>query len=157
LTYEELMQHAIDICREGLRANQSPFGAVIADADGRIVAREHNRVRADHDPTAHAEINAIRAAGRKLRAHHLSGCILATTCEPCPMCAAAIHWARIDTVVYGASIADAARADFNELSVSCEGLYRSGGSPVRIVPGIQRAECAGLFEEWRSGPDPLAY
>ncbi|MFQ5463368.1 MAG: nucleoside deaminase [Phycisphaerae bacterium] len=152
-----LMRLAIDVAKQGIEQGQSPFGAVLADSDGRIVAIEHNQVRQTHDSTAHAEIAAIRAACRKLGTPNLTGHVIATTCEPCPMCAAAIHWARLDKVIYGASIADAKQAHFNELSVSTEALLRDGQSLVQIIPFVLREQCRALFELWKAGPNPVPY
>jgi tRNA(Arg) A34 adenosine deaminase TadA len=151
------MRAAIVVARQGIQLGQSPFGAVIATADGRPVCAEHNKVRADSDPTAHAEIEAIRRACRLLDRIDLSGHVIATTCEPCPMCAAAIHWARLDLVIYGASIADVAQLGFKEMFVSCQSLYQMGGSNVRTMDGVLRAECQALFQDWRSGPGPDPY
>jgi len=155
--HPELMRAAIDAAKAGIAAGQSPFGAVIATGAGEIVVAAHNRVRMDGDITAHAEIVAIRAACAKLGAIHLSGHVMATTCEPCPMCAAAIHWARLDAVMYGATIEDAASAGFHELSVSAASLYAEGGSSVRVLPHLLREECVELFELWKNGPRAEAY
>lgn len=155
--HNELMKQAIDVGRRGIAVGDSPFGAVIATANGRVVIAAHNTVRSSCDSTAHAEINAIRGACAKLGRIHLAGHIIASTCEPCPMCAAAIHWAGLDAVVYGASIADAKDAHFNELPVSIETLYRRGRSPVRIHPHVLHDECRQLFELWRRGPNPAPY
>lgn len=155
--YTAFMREAIEIARAGIKAGQSPFGAVIAARDGAIVARAHNRVRADCDATAHAEIVAIRAACHQLGIINLSGHVMATTCEPCPMCAAAIHWARLDAVIYGASIADAQRSQFNELSLSVQDVYEHGQSAVRVHPFIMRDECKALFDQWLAGPNPTPY
>ncbi len=155
--HTELMQAAIEVCKEGIGAGQSPFGAVIATTDGRIVHRAHNTVRSSCDATAHAEITAIRGACRELKLIDLTGHVIATTCEPCAMCAAAIHWARLDAVIYGAGIADAQRSRFNELTVPIESLFHQGGSGVRIIPHILRDECAELFELWTRGPSPKPY
>lgn len=145
------MLEAIGQARQGIGAGQSPFGAVIV-RDGRIIGRGHNHVWAWTDPTAHAEVVCIRHAAKALGSISLAGCVMATTCEPCPMCASAIHWAGLDEVLWGASIADAAGAGFNELHVATPDLYRLGGSPVRTTPGVLRDECAALFAEFaRSG------
>ena len=152
-----LMRAAIEVCRKGIAEHQSPFGAVIADRDGEIVVAEHNRVRLDSDATAHAEITAIREACKKLATTDLSGHIIVSTCEPCPMCASAIHWARLDGVVYGASIEDASAANFNELSLASEKVYRDGGSRVKIFPRVPRDDCCALFNEWKNGPNPNPY
>ncbi len=155
--YNELMSRALAICRQGIEAGQSPFGAVIAAASGEVIATAHNTVRLTCDPTAHAEINAVRAACHKLGTIDLSGHLMAATCEPCPMCACAIHWARLDAVIFGAGIEDAARVGFRELSVGCRALFDQGGSGVRVVEGAQRAACLELFGTWRAGPNPSPY
>ena len=142
------MRLAIEWTREGIAAGQSPFGAVIVRDDDEIAAA-HNTVWRDCDPTAHAEVNAIRAAAAALRSIDLSGCTMVSTCEPCPMCLAAIHWAKIDRVVSGATIADADAAGFTELRVSAAELARLGGSRLRVEAGPCREECCGLFEEWK--------
>ncbi len=153
---EELMQTAIDKCREGLKRGQSPFGCAIALGD-RVVANEHNTVVLTTDITAHAEVNAIRAGNRELNNIFLEGAIVATTCEPCPMCMAALHWARVETVYYGASIADAEGAGFNELQLPAADLLRQGGSQVKLVGGTLADECKRLFQEWIANPNHLVY
>src|SRR5262245_30907166 len=104
MTDLEAMSAAIDVCRKGMEAGQYPFGAVIM-RDGQVLAACHNTVRADLDPTAHAEMNALRQAAREARSTSLGGSVLYSTCEPCPMCASAIWWAGVDRVVFGAAIA----------------------------------------------------
>ncbi|MFQ5591030.1 MAG: nucleoside deaminase [Phycisphaerae bacterium] len=155
--HPELIRQAIEAARQGIAAGQAPFGAVIARLDGEVVHAAHNTVYASCDSTAHAEINAIRAVCRLLGTIDLSNHVIATTCEPCPMCAAAIHWARLDAVLYGATIADARRAGFSELSLACSAIYRQGGSTVTIHAGILADECRALFDAWRSRPDSKAY
>jgi len=145
---EVFMRMAIQKAREGIEAGQTPFGAVIVWG-GEVVAAAHNTVWRDTDPTAHAEINAIRQASSVLRRINLSGCTMFSTCEPCPMCLSAIHWAKIQRVVFGASIEDAAAAGFSELHVSAERLVRLGGGVVRVEPGPLQEECRALFEEWK--------
>ncbi|HJT31386.1 MAG TPA: nucleoside deaminase [Pirellulales bacterium] len=152
----ELMQRAIDKCRQGIASGQSPFGCAIA-RDGCIVAVEHNTVLLTTDITAHAEINALRAACRAEGDIHLPGAIVATTCEPCPMCMAALHWARVDTVYFGAAIADAQSAGFNEMRTPAAEIARLGGSQVRLVSGVLSDECQRLFAEWNASPHPRAY
>ncbi|MEM7290691.1 MAG: nucleoside deaminase [Pseudomonadota bacterium] len=100
------MQLAIDKTREGIARGQSPFGCAIA-RDGVVIAVAHNTVLETTDITAHAEVNALRQACREVEDIHLAGAVVATTCEPCPMCMAALHWARVDTVYFGATIDDA--------------------------------------------------
>ena len=153
---EHLMQLAIDAARRGIAAGQSPFGCAIASPDG-VVAVAHNQVLATTDITCHAEVNALRQACREVGAIHLTGYAVATTCEPCPMCMAALHWARVDKVYYGASIADAAAAGFNELHLAAAELLRMGQSSVELVPGILAAECSALFAEWSRSPLARSY
>ena len=148
------MQKAIEKTREGIRSGQSPFGACIVK-DDRIVACTHNTVWKDTDSTAHAEINCIQAACKKLRTIDLSGCTIYSTTEPCPMCFSAIHWAKIDTIVYGASIADAKKAGFNELSISNTELKKLGKSKVKILKDVEKEACRALFSEWlATNPTP---
>ncbi len=145
---EELMRLAIEKTREGIAGGQSPFGSIIVKG-GEVVASTHNTVWRDTDPTAHAEVNCLRAAAKALRSIDLAGCTLYSTCEPCPMCLAAIHWARVDRVVFGASIDDAATAGFSELRVAAELLAELGRSPLKVEGGLLRDECVALFEEWK--------
>lgn len=148
------MQLAIAAARRSITKGQSPFAAVIV-RKGEIVADTHNHVRLSTDPTAHAEVMAIRDACRAMKTIDLSGCEMYTTCEPCPMCASAIHWARLDAVHFGATIADAAKAGFNELHVPIGTLYSTGGSTVRVISNVMQRECAGLFDEWlKAGGKP---
>jgi tRNA(Arg) A34 adenosine deaminase TadA len=142
------MSLAIAKAREGIAAGQSPFGAIIVRGD-LVVAATHNTVWRDTDPTAHAEVNCIRSAAKALALIDLSGCEMYSTCEPCPMCLSAIHWAKIDRVVYGASIADAATAGFCELHVAAKQLAQMGKSPLKVEGNVLREECAALFELWK--------
>lgn len=148
MDHERWMHEAIAEARAGIAAGQSPFGAVVV-RDQRVIARGHNHVWAWTDPSAHAEVVCIRHAAKAIASISLAGCTMYTTCEPCPMCASAIHWSKLDEVVWGAAIADAAGAGFRELGVPAADLYRIGGSPVRTTPGVGRAECAGLFAEFQ--------
>jgi tRNA(Arg) A34 adenosine deaminase TadA len=139
---------AIAIAREGIGAGQSPFGALIVRGTT-VVAATHNTVWRDLDPTAHAEVNCIRQAASTLQSINLGGCEMFSTCEPCPMCLAAIHWAKLERVVYGATIADAAEAGFCELHVDARALAQMGRSPLRVEGGLLQKECAALFALWR--------
>lgn len=155
------MRRAVEVARAGVASGQTPFGACIvrgeATGEEAVVAAEHNEVWATTDATAHAEVQAIRAACRELGTIDLSGCTIFTTCEPCPMCFAACHWARLDRVVFGARIADARAAGFNELALSNEEMKRRGGSPLELVPGVEREACVELFRRWAERPDRRAY
>jgi len=144
-----LMELAIEKCRQGIEAGQTPFGCAIARGND-LLAVAHNTVFATTDITAHAEMTALRAACQSVGAITLESAIVATTCEPCPMCMAALHWARVAVVYYGATIADAASAGFHELSIPAPELVRLGGSPVRLVPDLQTDACRTLFDHWRA-------
>ena len=152
----ELMKVAVEVCREGLTAGQSPFGCAIAVGD-RIIARTHNTVVLTTDITAHAEVNAIRAGCLELDNIFLTDAVVATTCEPCPMCMAALHWARVGTVYFGATIADADTAGFNELQFPAAELLQRGGSKVQLVGDVLKDECEELFAEWQANPNKQAY
>ena len=156
MTDEQYMRLAIDKAREGVAADQSPFGACIV-RDGTVIACEHNVVWRTTDSTAHAEVTAIRAACRAVAGVKLANATIYSTTEPCPMCFAAIHWAGISRIVYGASIADAERAGFGELSISNFDMKRLGGSGVEIVPAVLAPEAAALFGEWLANPRHRVY
>ena len=143
----DFMRTAVEKAREGIAAGQTPFGAVVVRA-GKVVASAHNTVWRDTDPTAHAEVNAIRQAALALGSIDLAGCDMFTTCEPCPMCLSAIHWSKIERVVYGATIADAAAAGFSELHVDAKKLAEMGGSPLRVEALAGCEDCRALFELW---------
>ena len=113
MTKEELMRKAIALSVENVANKGGPFGAVIA-RDGEIIATGVNRVTSDCDPTAHAEVSAIRAAAKKLGTFDLSSCEIYTSCEPCPMCLGAIYWAHLDRMYYGNNKQDAADIGFDE-------------------------------------------
>ena len=113
MNQDELMREAIRLASANVENGGGPFGAVIARG-GEIIATGVNRVTANCDPTAHAEVSAIRAAAQKLGTFNLSGCEIYSSCEPCPMCLGAIYWARLDRLFYGNTKADAARIGFDD-------------------------------------------
>jgi len=145
---EKFMRVVLEEVREGIRSGQAPFGACIVK-DGEVIACEHNSVWKQTDCTAHAEILAIRKACKKLKTIDLSDCEIYSTCEPCPMCFSACHWARISKIYYGASIQDAKRYGFNELEISNEQMRRNGNSKVKIKAGLMKDECIIRFKEWK--------
>jgi tRNA(Arg) A34 adenosine deaminase TadA len=152
----EFLRRAIALATENVLSGKGgPFGAVIV-RDGRIVGEGANAVTATYDPTAHAEVNAIRAACRSLGRYVLDGCELYSSCEPCPMCLAASYWARLDIVYYGCSAADAAKAGFDDAFLYAEfqkdRQFRS--LPVRqMLPEEARAS----FEAWMASPIKIPY
>ena len=155
--HDHWMRRAIAKARDGVAAGQTPFGACIVRGDDEEVVVAHNVVLATTDITAHAEVTAIRAACRALKTIDLAGCTIYSTCEPCPMCFAACHWANFDRIVYGASIADAARCVFRELSISNAQMKRLGGSRVTIEAGFLRKEALELFANWMRLPGRRTY
>jgi len=147
-TPEDYMRAAIDQARKSVAGGAGgPFGACIV-RDGKVLAVASNHVLMNHDPTAHAEVTAIRQACSELGTHLLEGAEIYSTTEPCPMCFAAIHWARIARVYYGTNIADVDALGFNEMTLSNQQMREIGGSPVEIVPDFQREECVSLLEYW---------
>lgn len=153
---EQGMAAAIAAAKVALETGQSPFGAAVF-FDGQQIACAGNTVWRDNDPTAHAEVNAIRIACQKLGTISLSGCTLYSTCEPCPMCFAAAHWAQIPRIVFGATINDAADAGFRELRISNLQLRQLAQLKVEIVSGVSGDECRELFRRWRQRADARAY
>lgn len=155
-TKTRFMQAAIDESKKGVRNNHGgPFGAVIVRS-GKIVAKAHNTVLLSKDPTSHAEINAIRQASRKRGSFDLSGCELYTTCEPCPMCLAAIYWARIDKMYYGCTRDDAAKIGFDDArfyELIC-GRSIKGKLPSKKMG---RKECLKAFGLWSDKKDKVRY
>lgn len=155
-THEHYMRMAIRKTMEGIRKGQSPFGACIVKK-GKLITCVHNTVWQSTDITAHAEIHAIRQACRKLGTIDLSGSTIYSTCEPCPMCFSACHWARISTIVFGARIKDAERSGFHELTVSNRRMQSMGGSRITLVEGVLRDEALNLFRLWRAQKHPKPY
>ena len=153
---EKYMRLAIEKAREGVANGQAPFGAAIVK-DGELVTCVHNVVWKTTDITAHAEIHAIREACKILNTVDLSGCVIYSTCEPCPMCFSAIHWAKISKIVYGASISDAERVGFNELHISNDTMKELGNSPVEITGNLLREESVKLFEMFYKLEDKKVY
>ncbi len=152
----EFLRRAIALATENVTsAHGGPFGAVIV-RDGRIVGEGVNRVTATCDPTAHAEVSAIRAACATLGTFTLAGCELYTSCEPCPMCLAASHWARLDAIYYGASAEDAARAGFDDAFLYAE--FKKDKAK-RKMPAVQLLgdEAWASFAAWIASPNKVAY
>ena len=151
----EFMLRAIAIALENIRNGGGPFGALIA-RDGSIVAEGVNRVTATNDPTAHAEVVAIRAACTKLAAFQLDGCDLYTTCEPCPMCLGAIYWARPARVFFASSAGDAAAAGFDDAFIYDE-LYLPFASREIPMTQLLREESLPIFTAWKNSENKTEY
>ena len=148
------MKIAYDEAVDGMLCNEGgPFGAVIIK-DDKIIAKAHNRVLATNDPTAHAEVNAIRKASKKLASFDLSDCTLYTTCMPCPMCLGAIFWARIKTVYYGSTELDAQKAGFDD-KLFYEMLKDKNKKS--ILKQLDAQETLKLFDIWLEKTDRKIY
>ena len=151
----EFMREAIRLANESVRKGGGPFGAVIVK-DDKIIAGSANRVTIDLDPTAHAEVNTIREACRSLGTFDLSGCVIYTSCEPCPMCLGAIYWAHIDRIYYGNNRKDARDIDFAD-----DFIYEELDRPMdeRTVPIIPmlRDEALESFRLWSEKEDKTEY
>jgi len=152
----DFIQHAIQLAAEHMRAKDGgPFGALVV-RENKIIATGWNKVTSSNDPTAHAEVTAIRAAAASLGTFVLDGCVLYTSCEPCPMCLGAAYWARVERIVFAATRTDAAGAGFDD-----EELYRELVLPVaeRKLPmqQILRDKAVEVFEEWKRLPGKIMY
>ncbi len=154
--HSDFIQRAIELARQGMDSNQGgPFGCVIVK-DGKIIAEGFNRVTSTNDPTAHAEVVAIRQACEVLQTFQLKGCTVYTSCEPCPMCLGAIYWARPDAVFYAASRQDAAAIEFDD-----QFIYDEIEQPIenRHIPftQINPQYARELFSQWQHKRDKTAY
>ncbi len=156
MTDEDFMREAIALSLQNMEADHGgPFGAVVVK-DGEIIARGFNQVTSCCDPTAHAEMVAIRQAAASLRRFDLSGCVIYTSTEPCPMCLSAIYWARLDAVYYANSYKDAAAIGFDDAM-----LYREVCLDVslRSMPmrRVLQDEAASIFQAWQDKVDKVVY
>ncbi len=150
------MRAAIAEADAGLHANAGgPFGCVIV-RQGEVVARGHNRVTSTNDPTAHAEMVAIRAACATLGTFQLADCELYTSCEPCPMCLAAIYWARIPTIYYGNTRADAAAIGFDDAFIYDQIALPAKKRAIKMKP-LLRSEAQRGFSAWSANPHKTKY
>ena len=150
------MLRAIELSRQGMNENAGgPFGAVIV-REGKIIGEGWNMVTSKNDPTAHAEVSAIRKACKKIKNFDLSGCEIYTSCEPCPMCLAAIYWSRIDKVYYANSKRDAAKIDFDDAFFYKE-LKRPKNKRHVPIKQLMRKDALVVFEEWKEKEDRVEY
>ena len=155
MTSEELMRRAIELSENSVQNGGGPFGAVIAK-DGEIVAEGSNKVTIDNDPTAHAEVCTIRNACQKLGTFDLSGCVIYTSCEPCPMCFGAIYWAHLDKIYYANDRKDAGKIGFDDdfiyEEIALEPQYRKKPSEILL-----RNEAINAFKMWTLKDDKNEY
>lgn len=152
---DDFMRKAIELSLKNIENGGGPFGAVIVK-DGEIIATGVNRVTASCDPTAHAEVSAIREAARKLGTFNLSGCEIYTSCEPCPMCLGAIYWARLDKMYYANTKTDAKNIGFDDSFIYDELELKPAN---RKLPSetLLHNEAIKAFETWASKDDKIEY
>lgn len=153
--HSAFLELAIRDAVASVEAGGGPYGAVIVRA-GQALSRGTNRVTLDHDPTAHAEIVAIRGAARALNTHRLTGCTLYSSCEPCPMCLGAVLWSHLDAIFYAADRHDAAAADFDDARFYAT-LAGSGGGVSPPLIQIPLPSRTAPFMAWRAKPDRVPY
>jgi guanine deaminase len=153
---EAFMSQAIELAVENVRRGTGgPFAALVVK-DGQVIGAGTNRVTSANDPTAHAEIVAIREACRALRHFQLSGCDIYTTSEPCPMCLGAIYWARPARVFYGGTYKDAAAAGFDDSFIYRQMQLPPAERRIPMIP-LMREEAQRAFEEWQRKADRIPY
>ncbi len=150
------MREAINLARIGMERNEGgPFGAVIVK-DGKIIGRGHNTVTSSNDPTAHAEMNAIREACEYLQDFQLIDCTIYTSCEPCPMCLGAIYWARLSRIIYASDRYDAANIDFDDQFIYDELQVPYEDRQIKVRQML-RDESIKLFKEWEEKSNKKLY
>ena len=153
---KNFMRRAIELARAGMENGAGgPFGTVIV-RDGRVIGEGCNRVTSTNDPTAHAEVVAIREACQNLNSFQLEGCTVYTSCEPCPMCLGAIYWARPEKLFYAATHEDAARIGFDDQFIYQEIEKPVGARRIETI-NFLRVEALQVFREWEEKPDKMEY
>jgi len=152
---KKFLRNAVKIAASGISAGGGPFGAVIVK-NGRLIAGSNNRVVLNTDPTAHAEILAIREAARSLGTHELDGCVLYTSCEPCPMCLGAIYWSGIQRVVFASWRRDAAAAGFDDELIYNEISLDSSKRQVTFLH-LEDEEAGEVFRKWEDYDGKTTY
>lgn len=150
------MQKAIDLAKKGMASNSGgPFGAVIVK-DNKVIGKGYNKVTSKNDPTAHAEIVAIKEACEKLQSFQLDDCVIYTSCEPCPMCLGAIYWSRLKKVVYGCNRDDASIINFDDQFIYDELEKPINSRQIEFVK-LMRQEALDVFKEWQKKSDKIRY
>jgi guanine deaminase len=152
----QFMQRAIELARTGMENDAGgPFGCVVV-RDGRVIGEGNNSVTSANDPTAHAEIIAIRSACSEIGSFQLDGCSIYTSCEPCPMCLGAIYWARPERVFYACNRDDAAVIGFDDRFIY-EELEKPNESREMAMTSMMRDEALEIFRQWAAKPDKVEY
>lgn len=154
---ENFMRRAIALAQNGMQTNAGgPFGAIVVNSDGEIIGEGWNQVTSSNDPTAHAEIVALREACRRLGAFQLDGCTIYTSCEPCPMCLGAIYWARPAKVFFGCTRDDAARIGFDDRFIY-EEIEKPLDERGMEISNLLRDEALEVFRRWENKTDKTEY
>jgi tRNA(Arg) A34 adenosine deaminase TadA len=151
----KFMKKAIKLSIENIKKGGGPFGAVIV-RDGKIIATGFNRVTINNDPTAHAEISAIRKASKKLKTFNLEGCEIYSSCEPCPMCLGAIYWAHLDKIYYGNNKNDAKKIGFDDSFIYDEIELKPENRKVKTIQALPE-EAIKAFQTWSNLEDKIKY
>ena len=155
MTKIDFMKRAIDLSIQNIKNNGGPFGCVIVK-DNNIIAEGVNRVTFNNDPTAHAEIVAIRNACNKLNTFNLEGCELYSSCEPCPMCLSAIYWSHVDNIFYANTRMDAADIDFDDSLIYSE-IGKDIDKRIIKMKQMNREEALEAFKIWQNKEDKIKY
>jgi guanine deaminase len=153
--HKKYMRMAIQLSELSVKSGGGPFGAVVVK-DDKVIASSSNSVTTDNDPTAHAEVNAIRKAATELGTYDLSGCTIYSSCEPCPMCLGAIYWAQIDELYYANTKEDASSIGFDDSFIYSELLLPHENRKVKTKQML-RNEALNAFNEWENNPDKQEY
>lgn len=154
---EKFMFQAIELAKKNVASgNGGPFAALVVK-DGEVIAAASNSVIGDNDPTAHAEVNAIRMACQKLRSFQLDGCVIYSSCEPCPMCFGAIYWARPDAVYYASTKEDAASVDFDDSFIYKELALSENARSIPFIHKIVLSEGLSEWQLWKDFSDKIQY
>lgn len=155
-TPEDFLRRAVLLSAEKMRAGHGgPFGALVVK-DGEIVAEGFNQVTSTNDPTAHAEVVAIREACRRLGSYSLEGCVIYSSCEPCPMCLSAIYWARVERIYFANTREEAAEIGFDDDYIYQE-IPKDLSERTVPIEKIDLPEARAVFREWRDKPDKIMY
>lgn len=152
---KKFMRKAIALSIENIKNGGGPFGAVIVK-DGKIISTGVNRVTTNNDPTAHAEVTAIRKASKKLGTYDLAGCQIYTSCEPCPMCLGAVYWAHLDKMYFGNTKTDAKNIGFDDSFIYDEIELRPGERRIKTIQLLPE-EAIKAFEKWTNTEDKVRY
>jgi len=152
---KKFLRRAVELAASGIKHGGGPFGAVVSE-NGRIIAESNNKVVLNSDPTAHAEVLAIREAAGILGSHDLSGCVLYTSCEPCPMCLGAIYWSGIERVVFASDRHDAAEAGFNDEMIYNEIALDPSERNITFLH-LEDSEAKEVFRRWEEFDGKVKY